>query len=51
MINFVEVLKNIWGNSFVRNRYKTEAFLENYPHIFLDIEKNFAKPKCLANLI
>lgn len=35
--------KNLWGESFCCNKIKTEAFLENHGHTFVDIKKTSEK--------
>ena len=36
--------ENCGENLFFCNKTKTEAYLENRGHAFVDIEKNFSKP-------
>ena len=37
--------------TFFCNKTKTESFLENHKHTFLDIDRNFPKTKFSKNLI
>ena len=47
---FAEVLhKNLWGKPLCE-KTKTEAFLENRGHTYLDIDKNFSKTRFRTKL-